>query len=139
MAPKSVSATVKYHKPGTTPPVYLAGSFSEPVWQPKEMEHTVAEDNELDFHSEVQVEEGREYQYKFRIGDGDWWVLNEDSPSGTLSLSKSRSDSRADAVSGSIQLLLLFPIFSSLTQFDQAPTTLGIETTFSLRQFRNLL
>lgn len=82
MAPKAVSVTVKYSKPGTLPPIYLAGSFSEPAWQPQEMLYTKNETDEYEFHKEVQVAEGDEYQYKFRIGEGDWWILNEDSPTG---------------------------------------------------------
>jgi hypothetical protein len=82
MAPKKVPVGVKFSKPGAQPPIYLAGSFSDPAWQPQEMQYAVDEQNEHQFHKEVEVEEGKEYQYKFRIGEGDWWVLNEDSPIG---------------------------------------------------------
>jgi len=47
------------------------------------MQYTTDEAGEHEFYKEVQVEEGRAYQYKFRIGEGDWWLLNEDSPTGT--------------------------------------------------------
>ncbi|PVH80081.1 hypothetical protein DL98DRAFT_515767 [Cadophora sp. DSE1049] len=83
MASKTVSISVKYSKPGTQPPIYLAGSFSDPAWQPQEMQYTTDENNEHEFFKEVNVEQGKEYQYKFRIGPGDWWILNEDSPTGT--------------------------------------------------------
>lgn len=76
--------TVKYVLPGTKPPIYLAGSFSDPAWHPHEMEYAIQEDGEYAFHREIQVEEGTEYQYKFRVGQGDWWVLNEQSPTGML-------------------------------------------------------
>jgi hypothetical protein len=82
MAPKTVFVIVKYSKPGIQPPIYLAGSFSNPAWQPQEMLYTTNEANEHDFYKEVQVEEGHEYQYKFRVGEGDWWLLNEDSATG---------------------------------------------------------
>ena len=84
MAPKTVPVTVKYSKPGTQPHIYLAGSFSEPQWQPQEMLFTTDAEGEHEFYKEVRVEEGKEYQYKFRIGLGDWWVLNEESPTGML-------------------------------------------------------
>src|SRR4051794_38211993 len=84
MAPKTVSVSVKYSKPGTQPPIYLAGSFSEPAWEPQEMQYTTDASNEHEFFKEVDVEQGKEYQYKFRIGPGDWWILNEDSPTGTF-------------------------------------------------------
>lgn len=82
MASPTVTVTVKYSKPGTQPPVYLAGSFSDPAWQPQEMEHTTNADGEHEYHKDVQVEKGKEYQYKFRLGPGDWWTLNEDAPTG---------------------------------------------------------
>ena len=43
-------------------------------------------DGEYTFTKEVEIEEGKEYQYKFRVGEGDWWLLNEDEPTGTYSL-----------------------------------------------------
>ena len=80
MAP--TKATIKYAKPGTQPPIYLAGSFSNPPWIPLPMQYTTDEHNEHEFFKEVAVEEGHDYQYKFRIGEGDWWMLNENSPVG---------------------------------------------------------
>jgi len=77
MAPNKVSVTVKYATPGTQPPIYLAGSFSDPEWQPQEMQYTTDESNEHEFYKAIEVEEGKEYQYKFRIGEGEWWLLDE--------------------------------------------------------------
>lgn len=83
MSSKRVTATIKFTKPGLQPPVYLAGSFSDPVWHPREMQYILDEHNEHLYHTDVEVEEGKEYQYKFRLGEGDWWVLNEESQIGT--------------------------------------------------------
>ncbi|KAI9047923.1 hypothetical protein LZ554_007725 [Drepanopeziza brunnea f. sp. 'monogermtubi'] len=81
MAPQTVPVTVRYSRPGTQPPIYLGGSFDDPQWhEPREMQYTTDENNEHEFYTEVSVEEGKEYQYKFRVGPGDWWVLNEASP-----------------------------------------------------------
>jgi hypothetical protein len=82
MSSKKVSVTLTYASSGAQPPVFLAGSFSEPEWGPQEMEFTTGENGELHFHKEVEVDEGGEYQYKFRIGHGDWWELNEQAPTG---------------------------------------------------------
>jgi hypothetical protein len=82
MTSQTVTVTVTYSKPGAQPPIYLAGSFSDPEWQPEEMQYTTDENNEHEFHKKVEVEKGKEYQYKFRLGPGDWWTLNEDSPTG---------------------------------------------------------
>ena len=81
MTSKSVSVVVRYFRPGTRPPMYLAGSFSFPEWQPQEMEYH-DEGSELEFSKKVEVELGKQYQYKFRIGPGDWWAINEESPTG---------------------------------------------------------
>ncbi|KAH8589255.1 hypothetical protein B0O99DRAFT_600054 [Bisporella sp. PMI_857] len=75
--------TIRYVKPGTQPPIYLAGSFSNPPWIPLPMEYTTDDHNEHVFHKEVNVEEGQDYQYKFRVGEGDWWLLDEESPTVT--------------------------------------------------------
>lgn len=71
--------TVKYALPGTKPPVYLAGSFSDPTWQPQEMEYEEV-NGEFEFRKEIEVQPGQQYDYKFRLGPGDWWVLDEAAP-----------------------------------------------------------
>lgn len=49
------------------------------------MYHTQKEDGEQHFWQEFDLEEG-EYQYKFRLGPGDWWVLDETTPIGKFIL-----------------------------------------------------
>lgn len=98
MAPKLVSQKFIYSKLGTQPPIYLAGSFSEPEWQPKEMQYTTDPNNEHEFYHEVKVEEGKEYQYKFRIGKGEWWMLDENAPTGARLLPQ--SEAAVDIISG---------------------------------------
>ncbi|KAA8563961.1 hypothetical protein EYC84_011964 [Monilinia fructicola] len=44
------------------------------------MEYTNESKDHYVFSKAVEVEEGKEYQYKFRIGDGDWWMSDEDAP-----------------------------------------------------------
>ena len=82
MASAQISAFITYHKPGTQPPLYVAGTFSNPPWQPCEMDHTTRPDGEYDFKKEVRAEPGTKIHYKFRINDGDW-VLNDDEPTVT--------------------------------------------------------
>lgn len=61
-----------------SPPIYLAGTFSE--WQPTiEMEHSVLHDGvqmHYDFRKVLDLSPG-EHQYKFRLGNGDWWITDE--------------------------------------------------------------
>lgn len=82
MAQTLASTTITYHKPGTRPPLYVAGTFSDPPWQPQEMDHTARDDGEYDFRKEIHVEPGSTIQYKFRVGDGEW-VLKDDGPTTT--------------------------------------------------------
>lgn len=83
MSPK-ITSTITYRKPGTSPPIFLAGSFSDPQWELQEMEFTTGEDGEHTFRSKVTVEAHQDYQFKLRIGHGDWWVLAENYPIGEL-------------------------------------------------------
>jgi hypothetical protein len=83
MATTQIPAFITYHKPGTQPPLYVAGTFSDPPWQPYEMDYTTQGDGDYTFKKEVRGEPGSKIQYKFRIGDGDWWVLRDDGPTMT--------------------------------------------------------
>lgn len=78
MAERTVEIT--YQHAGTTPPLYVAGSFTEPAWVPEELEcHRTDEDGKDGdpiFHKTFRVKDGS-YQYKFRVGDGDWWICDE--------------------------------------------------------------
>ncbi|TID01945.1 hypothetical protein CH35J_004279 [Colletotrichum higginsianum] len=78
-----VSVTITYKKPGTQPPLFVAGSFSDPQWQPQEMLFTTEDGGEHTFHKSIEVPPSSQIQYKFRVGLGDWWVLNEDAPTVT--------------------------------------------------------
>ncbi|KAG9241373.1 hypothetical protein BJ878DRAFT_545315 [Calycina marina] len=81
MAPSVV--VLRYVKPGTKPPIYLAGDFSSPEWLPLPMEWYSTNDGEYEFHKDINVLEGQEYQYKFRVGEGEWWTLDENAPTVT--------------------------------------------------------
>jgi hypothetical protein len=76
--------TITYNKPGTVPPVFLAGSFSDPQWQLQEMECISDQNEGHTFQSEVMLEPGQDYQFKLRIGH-DTWVLAENYPTGEFS------------------------------------------------------
>ena len=78
------SATLTYRQRGTRPPIFVAGTFTEPPWPPQEMECAAGEDGELVFSKTCVLRPGEDVQYKFRVGTGDWWVLDESSPTGTL-------------------------------------------------------
>lgn len=84
--PDMAAQTITYRKPGTKPPVFLAGSFSEPQWVPREMEYTQDPDGEYKYTSEIHAMPGHDYQFKFRVGEGDSWVLDENSPVGRFCL-----------------------------------------------------
>jgi len=71
--------TVTYSSPGLQPPVYITTSLSEPQWDLLEMDCRETPDGEQEFAKTFHVA-GGEYQYKFRLGPGDWWVCDESKP-----------------------------------------------------------
>ncbi len=68
--------SVEYSSPGLQPPVYVFTNLSEPQWEPVEMQLEKKADGGSKFTKSFEVEEG-EYQYKFRLGPGDWWACDE--------------------------------------------------------------
>ncbi|KAL2752522.1 hypothetical protein ACRALDRAFT_2029739 [Sodiomyces alcalophilus JCM 7366] len=79
-AVSKVPATVTFQKPGTQPPLFIAGSFSDPPWEPQEMPFTTDEAGEHVFTKTIHLSPGSQVQYKLRVGLGDWWILNEGAP-----------------------------------------------------------
>lgn len=77
----TIPIAITYQKPGTEPPLFVAGSFS--AWEPQEMDCTTDEDGKHVFVKTVRVPPGTQIQYKFRVGQGDWWVLNDEAPTAT--------------------------------------------------------
>lgn len=71
-----------YQKDGTAPPVYVAGTFSNPSWQPFEMDVSLDENGLYTFSKVIDVSVASDIQYKFRIGSGDWWLCNENAEIG---------------------------------------------------------
>lgn len=74
-----IPVTIEFGSPGLKPPVYVATTLSDPAWEPLEMEHTSNHHGEYTFRKFFAVEEG-EYQYKLRLGPGDWWVCDDTQP-----------------------------------------------------------
>src|SRR5271154_4777391 len=71
----AVTVKITYERPGTIPPIFVAGSFTEPPWEAIELDH----DNhhgQFTFSKSFDMRPGK-YQYKFRLGHGDWWVCND--------------------------------------------------------------
>ncbi|KAL9085462.1 MAG: hypothetical protein Q9165_007612 [Trypethelium subeluteriae] len=70
------TVSITYSKKGTQAPVYIATSLSSPPWEPVEMAYE-SNGEDLEFSKSFRdVEEGT-HQYKFRLGPGNWWVLDE--------------------------------------------------------------
>ncbi|KAK8095864.1 hypothetical protein PG999_013886 [Apiospora kogelbergensis] len=86
MASKKVPVTITYRKPGTNPPVFVSGTFSDPPWKPQEMPCKVDDDGNHIFHLETTVPEGSKVEYKFRLGPGEWWVVDETAGTATDAL-----------------------------------------------------
>lgn len=75
-----VPTTLKYRRAGVKPPVFVAGSFGHPEWVPREMDWVLDERGENLYTKEIEVDENRAYQYKFKVGHGNDWDLDEQSP-----------------------------------------------------------
>ncbi|KAK7530155.1 uncharacterized protein J3D65DRAFT_640359 [Phyllosticta citribraziliensis] len=80
-----IPVTITFYHPSTSPPVFVATSLTNPPWQVVEMdvkqERTPSGD--LIFEKKFDAVEAGEYQYKFRLGPGDWWVCDDNAPTGT--------------------------------------------------------
>lgn len=87
MSHQKVPITFTYKKKDTDPPIYIAGSFSDPPWQPQEMDVAIDQLGGYLFTKQVMVDDGTEIQYKFRIGSGDWWALDESADIGKYFIS----------------------------------------------------
>ena len=72
--------TVDFSSPGLQPPVFVCTSLSDPPWEPVEMETMKNDKDEYRFFKSFTAEEG-DYQYKLRLGPGDWWVCDDSKPS----------------------------------------------------------
>lgn len=80
-----VLTTIKLSRPGLSPPVYLAGTWTQ--WEPSiEMDHDAVfgSRDQHEFSKVVDIEPG-EHQFKFRLGHGDWWIVDESTPTGLIS------------------------------------------------------
>lgn len=80
-----VPVTITYAKPGARPPVFVAGSFSQPAWEEMEMQHMTRDNGDYVFTRDVEAEDGSEIRYKFRMGSEKGWVIDEGAPSGVIS------------------------------------------------------
>ncbi|KAH7329173.1 hypothetical protein B0I35DRAFT_37985 [Stachybotrys elegans] len=82
MEPSTVPVTISYRKAGLRAPVFVAGSFTEPAWHLHEMRLKESSEGDTTFIAQFDLVPGKEYQYKFKIGDGDHgqWMLDERSP-----------------------------------------------------------
>ncbi|KAK6216156.1 hypothetical protein LQW54_003730 [Pestalotiopsis sp. IQ-011] len=81
MAQRQVVLT--FQKSDTKPPVFVAGTFSSPPWQPQEMDYSVDKQGNHTFEKVVSVRSGAAIQYKFRLGTGDWWVCDDNTTKAT--------------------------------------------------------
>ncbi|KAI0165762.1 hypothetical protein GGR57DRAFT_448650 [Xylariaceae sp. FL1272] len=78
MASDKVPVMFMFHKSDMRPPLFVAGSFSDPPWQPHEMNHSMDQHGDSVFTYTALVDGDTDVQYKFRIGPGDWWALDPD-------------------------------------------------------------
>ena len=82
--PKTHPVTITFTGDDLHPPIFIAGSFTEEPWKPVQMEivpsKLAAHGHHVTLRSTYSktfdIPEGH-WQYKFRLGLGDWWVCDE--------------------------------------------------------------
>lgn len=84
------TVTITYANVGVRPPVFVAGSFTDPKWQPQELGYSVESadskvsgplQTQYQFSRSFNISPGR-WQYKFRLGLGEWWLCDENAETG---------------------------------------------------------
>ncbi|KAG6004247.1 hypothetical protein E4U21_001306 [Claviceps maximensis] len=84
MPARKTAVTISYRKRGLAPPVFVAGTFTDPAWKAQEMHSVTDESGEHHFTIQVPVEPGKEYQYRFRASDRDEWFIDEHATIGDI-------------------------------------------------------
>lgn len=79
------------------------------------MNHAPKADGEQEYWQDFDVEEG-EYQYKFRLGPGDWWVLDE-----TKDIGISQHDCQQLGIFRLIRLQLMTVLATATTSSSSRP------------------
>ncbi|TLS30154.1 hypothetical protein PpBr36_03486 [Pyricularia pennisetigena] len=74
MTPAKVPVIITFSKDGVQPPLYIAGTYSDPPWQLEEMEVSVGEDGKHLFKKRLLSSPGAEIHYKFKMAHGDWFL-----------------------------------------------------------------
>lgn len=84
MSSHKVPLTFTFHQGGLRPPLFVAGTFSDPPWQPEEMEASTDEHGEFTFTKKIMVNESSEIQYKYLSASGDWWLTDPNADTGEM-------------------------------------------------------
>lgn len=98
MAKDDAAVEITYKSKEFQPPLWVAGSFSNPPWTPQEMKHKTTPDGEHVFTKSIHVKPGTAVQYKFRVGSGDWWVLDESLPTVTDDMGNRNNILKVEAI-----------------------------------------
>lgn len=80
--PPHESTTITFLKPGVAPPVFVAGTLTTPAWSPIEMTATyilpvIGSEPSYKFTAEFHNVPVGEYQYKFKLGTDEMWVVDQ--------------------------------------------------------------
>ncbi|POS85825.1 hypothetical protein EPUL_003365 [Erysiphe pulchra] len=72
---------IRYSSKDAKSPVYIAGTFTNPPWQLLKMKSLEPETSiESKFEIRLDLAKGQDYEYKFRVGRDEHWILNEEEP-----------------------------------------------------------
>ena len=78
-----VLTTIRLIRHDLSPPVFVAGTFTQ--WQADvEMEYDIVSEGlktPKSFYKMIDLSPGA-HQYKFRLGHGDWWIIDDSTATG---------------------------------------------------------
>ncbi|KAI0426013.1 hypothetical protein F5Y09DRAFT_334489 [Xylaria sp. FL1042] len=110
-----VPVTFAFHRKGVHPPLFITGSFSNPPWQPLEMDAFIDQHGDYIFTKRAIVDECSEIQYKFRHASGDWWALDPDADTTTDDLGNVNSLLYSPNITAAQEITMLQEIHASKT------------------------
>ncbi|KAK5990224.1 hypothetical protein PT974_08490 [Cladobotryum mycophilum] len=75
-----VPYTIIYRNSEAQSPVFLAGTFTNPEWLLQEMEPSLDDHGQHVFKATVFVEPEKDYQFRFKMGHQEAWIIDESKP-----------------------------------------------------------
>ena len=79
---------IVYPYPEAEPPIFVAGDFTDPPWDPHELNYEKTSTGESRFSRSFNITDG-EWQYKFRLGSNsseEQWICDNNTETGKIDI-----------------------------------------------------